>query len=808
MFVAVVAALGVAVWGLVRMELDPNVESMLGSRAARAYAELSEVFGWRERAYLLFEADEPQRGADLIECAQRLAAELSEVPSCESVVFGPPASSRDDTLRMLFPFGLLLADDPESVASLLTEDGMRERVEQQLELLSLPGFGEQDDMAARDPLALQKLLASRFVSLRGGYQFAEGTPYFVSTDGRALLAIVQGRTGDGGSVANERLLTSIRAASDLALASRSAAGITIRGTGGVYFNDESQRVIRNDLIFSLSASIVLAIALLSIGLRMRLGRVALLCLPTLWGATLGLGAFAWVRGTVSALSFACAGILIGLGIDFTIHVTTAAMRARASGHGPAGSLLRSFRDTRGRLALAALTSIAAFLAFLTSDAGFLRDMGLLTTLGLVACLVSPFVMLTPILLPMLHHGAPGDDPMSFRMMSAAARMAERPKPLLWVVGGATLAAIVVLIARPPRFEDDLRNLHAVDSEPLAVQKRLAEVFGGSFEPLLLLIREADEAALVEASARIELSLEPLVEDGTLLSVLSVADVVPTAARQRQTLAVLAGKSPAELRSTLASVLDDVGFDTDEYGAYLDGYEAAVGHRDLMTPASLRDCGLAETVDRFVRGVTGLVVVQPQRELWDAEVRESVLARVVAALDRAGVAADPTGLHPTAIEAADTVAESFANVSLLTVLAVLLVLVVRFRQPKTIGLVLCPAAFGAIWVAAVFALSGQRLNLMNLGVIPMVLALGIDDGIHIVGHALAGRRRSIRDVLQATGTGVLLTSVTTMVTFGSLGLSANRGLASVGVLSFVGIGCCLFASVVLLPALFALTRDRR
>ena len=43
--------------------------------------------------------------------------------------------------------------------------------------------------------------------------------------------------------------------------------------------------------------------------------------------------------------------------------------------------------------------------------------------------------------------------------------------------------------------------------------------------------------------------------------------------------------------------------------------------------------------------------------------------------------------------------------------------------------------------------------------------------------------------------MLLTSVTTMVTFGSLGLSENRGLASVGTLSFVGIGACLVASVV-------------
>ena len=57
------------------------------------------------------------------------------------------------------------------------------------------------------------------------------------------------------------------------------------------------------------------------------------------------------------------------------------------------------------------------------------------------------------------------------------------------------------------------------------------------------------------------------------------------------------------------------------------------------------------------------------------------------------------------------------------------------------------------------------------------------------------------------TGVLLTSVTTMVTFGSLALSENRGLASVGLLSAIGIGACLIASVVVLPALLQLSRGR-
>ena len=128
---------------------------------------------------------------------------------------------------------------------------------------------------------------------------------------------------------------------------------------------------------------------------------------------------------------------------------------------------------------------------------------------------------------------------------------------------------------------------------------------------------------------------------------------------------------------------------------------------------------------------------------------------------------------------------------------------RRRSPAAglATLALLPAALGTLWTAGAFVLLGAQLNLMNLGVLPMVLALGVDDGIHVVhGHLGA---ESPRD--HAIEVGVLLTSLTTLVAFGSLALSRNRGIASVGLLTLLGVTGCLLASVVVLPALLELRR---
>ena len=53
--------------------------------------------------------------------------------------------------------------------------------------------------------------------------------------------------------------------------------------------------------------------------------------------------------------------------------------------------------------------------------------------------------------------------------------------------------------------------------------------------------------------------------------------------------------------------------------------------------------------------------------------------------------------------------------------------------------------------------------------------------------------------------VVLTSLTTLVGFGSIALSHYPGLRSIGYVAIIGISACLFSSLILLPPLFAIIR---
>jgi uncharacterized protein len=97
--------------------------------------------------------------------------------------------------------------------------------------------------------------------------------------------------------------------------------------------------------------------------------------------------------------------------------------------------------------------------------------------------------------------------------------------------------------------------------------------------------------------------------------------------------------------------------------------------------------------------------------------------------------------------------------------------------------------------------------MNIAIVPMILGIGIDDGIHIVHRFRVRDVPDVQTVLQLTGTAVCLSSLTTMAAFGTLALSTNRGIASVGLLTLIGVTACLIASLCTLPAVLVLRKAR-
>ncbi|MFP6764040.1 MAG: MMPL family transporter, partial [Planctomycetaceae bacterium] len=137
------------------------------------------------------------------------------------------------------------------------------------------------------------------------------------------------------------------------------------------------------------------------------------------------------------------------------------------------------------------------------------------------------------------------------------------------------------------------------------------------------------------------------------------------------------------------------------------------------------------------------------------------------------------------------------------LIVLLAIVVDWKSVLLCVLTLIPPLAGGILLFGCLARLGVDFNPANLIVLPLILGIGVDDGVHVV-HDFRSQRGPYR-MSPSTMNAIVLTSLTSMIGFGSMMLAAHRGLYSLGLVLVIGIGSCLFVSLVMLPAMLVLAR---
>jgi hypothetical protein len=136
---------------------------------------------------------------------------------------------------------------------------------------------------------------------------------------------------------------------------------------------------------------------------------------------------------------------------------------------------------------------------------------------------------------------------------------------------------------------------------------------------------------------------------------------------------------------------------------------------------------------------------------------------------------------------------------------LVILAVYFRRPARVALALAPTLLGLATALGLMGYAGVSLNMINFIVIPILLGIGLDDGILLLHRQ--SELKNVHGTIATTGRSICITSLTTSFGFGSLALAQYHVLAGMGLLTIAGVLACLFFSVCGLGAVLALLENR-
>lgn len=189
----------------------------------------------------------------------------------------------------------------------------------------------------------------------------------------------------------------------------------------------------------------------------------------------------------------------------------------------------------------------------------------------------------------------------------------------------------------------------------------------------------------------------------------------------------------------------------------------------------------------------LVSLHPREDVWDIEAMD----RYITAMRR--VDPEVTGAPITHFESIADMKRGFGRASLLALVVVFALVLIDFRRLGPALLAMVPLTVGFLWLLAAMGLSGIHFNLANFFAVPILIGIGVDNGVHLVHRILEGG--SDRHAFGSTHRGVCLTSATSFIGFGGLCLASHRGLQSLGEVMALGCVTCLLATLfVLVPLL--------
>jgi hopanoid biosynthesis associated RND transporter like protein HpnN len=622
--------------------------------------------------------------------------------------------------------------------------------------------------------------------------------------------------------------------------------VSVRTTGTFPLAYEESNHVREQVTWAglVSLSLVTIILLVGLGsLRLVFCSVVTLLVGLVWTA----GFAAAAIGHLNLISIAFGVLFIGLGIDFAIHVCVQFSDRLGEGASPEAALRRAAASVGGSLIICTITTAVAFFSFVPTDFIGVGELGLIAGSGMFIALFTNFTLLPAMVL-------------KFAPRSRIRTIGAIPR---WIAGvfafpirhaRGVLAVAAVLAAGSlwllPDVHFDTNPLRVRDPSTDSVQVFNEILQDGDAYPWNLNIVADDRVAaraiatrLMELPAtRFALTLSDFVPSGQdeKLDILDEAAlmVLPSLADEPSTVetTLAQGRSDIDALEGTLSAIQSGGHDgvlAESAGQLLDSLRRLRASLDGETEGSealqalqrvlfgslperlrlLRTAlqtgpvtleSIPEELKRRMTGNDGRVRIEvfPVADLND----QSALEEYVSAVQ--SVDGDAYGEGLLIVESGHIVVRALQQALVTAVVVIVLILAVLWRNILDSCLVATPLVLATIFTVACSVLLGIAFNFANVIIIPLLLGVGIVYSIHMVHRVRSGELPDGNLLRTGTARAVLLSALTTMASFGTLGFSSHLGMASLGQLLTVGIALVLLCNLVVLPALVRVTDGAR
>ena len=549
------------------------------------------------------------------------------------------------------------------------------------------------------------------------------------------------------------------------------------------------------------------------------------------------GALATIDSKFNALDVAVAPLVLGLGIDYSIHLQRRYNLNRELGMSAASSWVNACERLSVPLVLAVLTTVAAFLSNLISPLPPLKEFGIALAVGVVCAFFTSTVLVGSLhlvlertKLPRL--GTPNTIELK-KYASLVVKIQRKQQAMVLIVTGM-LTLLSIFAALSIQTEFDLSDFLDDEMEVMKVRDELnSEYESSSWKVVYLLIEPLEDSNYIPGDAELLRTLQSL--DSGLCQTTVVVRPIDTECR-------------AAYEGIYSVLRDAVELDSNWGKNHnLDSRENFAGTLSLSVYNVSRDLDLSNTLfnlsknytvgdpltgEKWSDRINSTVVFNSDRqinylrmEIYVDAVTNSDSAKVVLAFDSLlGTGEgdykikDQLSSHAVIFVAGDLVklnlvidglTTSQLESTAISLLASFVVLGILTRRIIPSVIVLVPVGISAFWVVGSMMILGLNWNVLTVMVTALTIGIGIDYSIHVwrrfeseVKSKSLNSWEAMERMHSTTGVALIMSAGTTVCGFLVLIFSPMPVVRDFGIVTAITVFFSLILSLYVLPILLA------
>ncbi len=671
----------------------------------------------------------------------------------------------------------LTPDDYSRIQTLLQKDSLEKTLQSNFKTLISPASIITKKFIRKDPLHLTPIALKKLNHLKFDDHFTLYANHILSEDKQHLMFFVQSKFDSEHIAENEHLSNLIQQKIKQTQQKFPNIKAEIFGTPAIAAQNAVR--IKKDIQLTVLLAVVLLFLFLSIIYR-KINVIFLIFLPAVFGAGIALTVLWATREEISALTLGIGTIMLGISIDYSLHILTHAEKKER--------IQDIFRDIAGSILMSSLTTAAAFFCLLFMSSQVLRDLGLFAGISVISAAI--FALLV---LPHLLKKQKKVKRRKLPLERLSAYPFHKNKYLIIILLGTTFAAFFYF--HKSEFESDMDKMNYMSPEMKIAEKNIREISSNALRKMYVLVSEKNLENALRANDKLAEKLQILKNRGDIGRFSSVSYFLVSDSLQKNRIARYQKFWQKEKIDSLENNLSYIG---QQYGFKHGAFSGFIDHlRQKPQLLSSQEKELliklfgSNMVNHEANGAVSLVNFVHVKQDNKKTVYQAIgNQKNIYIIDKKYITD----------KIVQILQKDFNLLAKISFIVVFLILLLYFGRIELTIITLVPMGIAWIWTLALMYWFGIKFTIFNIIISTFIFGLGIDYSIFITNGLLQNYRYGTKHIASYKRS-VLISGITTATAIGVLIFARHPAMHSIAVLSLSGITSVIFITYTLQPILF-------